>query len=399
MTIKKYCISAVATCFAFILIGSAVSCSGSSDTSAVIKKVVWKASSTVGSNSVSAKNGSATLEITAPLGAEWRAEIVGDCGWCSFSFSDAAQYVQEGVVKDGLNLFYIYYAENSQALAREAEIKFEFKGDEPIIFTLKQSTKAHDEMPRFGVWAELPDYKESSNYDYATHFVTINERNTRNYSLCFDQTKRVALWVAYPHIRSYEGSIGRNDKWIFDPKIASEYQANLGRGSYNGNWDRGHQLPNADRNGVVEMQQQTFHNSNATPQWNRLNQGLWAKLEKKVRDNVCSDTLYVVTGCHYDDVYETTTDKSGNACPIPSHYYKILLRTVSGNSGNSIAQAESTELKAIGFWVSHEDYQNETLRSISIPVREIEKLTGFTFFSQVDESVKLQNSPGDWGVN
>ena len=47
------------------------------------------------------------------------------------------------------------------------------------------------------------------------------------------------------------------------------------------------------------MNAQTFYMSNMTPQLNRLNQDMWAKLETKVRANNCSDTLYVVTGAYF----------------------------------------------------------------------------------------------------
>lgn len=43
--------------------------------------------------------------------------------------------------------------------------------------------------------------------------------------------------------------------------------------------------------------------------------------------DVCDDTLYVVTGCYFDGTEGTTTDNGGNPCPVPTHYYKVLLRT------------------------------------------------------------------------
>lgn len=52
-----------------------------------------------------------------------------------------------------------------------------------------------------------------------------------------------------------------------------------------------------------------------TPQLDRLNQDMWAKLESKVRANRCSDTLYVVTGAYFGSGATTTTDGAGNVVP------------------------------------------------------------------------------------
>lgn len=136
-----------------------------------------------------------------------------------------------------------------------------------------------------------------------------------------------------------------------------------------------------------------------TPQLNRLNQDMWANLEAKVRTYMCNDTLYVVTGCYYATTSTTTTDKSGMVCPIPTNYFKVLLRTVSGNTGKRIKDCSASELKSIGFWVEQKSYGDiEPPRSICMSVAEIEDKTGFTFFPQVPEEVKQQNNPSQWAL-
>ena len=47
-------------------------------------------------------------------------------------------------------------------------------------------------------------------------------------------------------------------------------------------------------------------------------------------------TLYVVTGCYFDGTEGTTTDNGGNPCPVPTHYYKVLLRTKQGTTGQPV---------------------------------------------------------------
>jgi len=275
----------------------------------------------------------------------------------------------------------------------------------PVELELVQfSTSSDDDVYETGhnlVWPEIPAKKEDGNYIYVSHFAQLNNRNMRNYTLCFDKTKRGAWWVAYPLHDVYIGS-GRpsKDPWAFDPKISSLFQADLGRGSYTGSYDRGHQLPSADRLGTDEMNAQTFYMSNMTPQLNRLNQDMWAKLETKVRANNCSDTLYVVTGAYFGAGATTTTDGARNTVPVPTNYFKVLLRTKSGKTGKNIKDCSDSELISIGFWVDHKSYGNiEPPKSICTSVADIEKMTGFTFFPQVSNSVKQQNNPTQWGIN
>ena len=226
----------------------------------------------------------------------------------------------------------------------------------------------------------------------------MNLKTVRNYSLCFDKKLRVAHWVAYPLHASYIGSLDRSEAWAPDPKIPQQYQPALWLGGYqNGNvYNRGHQIPSKDRTTVEEMNKQTFYASNMTPQRGQFNQNMWAALEAKVRSYVCPDTLYVVTGCYFANLDESTKDKAGNVCPVPTNYFKVLLRTRDGETGKRIADCKASELKAIGFWVANENGQ-QLGRQLCRSVAEIEKETGFTFFPDADTSVKAQNSPEQWG--
>ena len=354
------------------------------------------------------QEGAAVLLVTGDTGTPWTAEIISGAEWISFNrTAPGGQTVKTGKVGTSLSdkNQYVYYWPNNTKDERHALIRFEFEGEMPVELELVQfSTSSDDDVYETGhnlVWPEIPAKKEDGNYIYVSHFAQLNNRNMRNYTLCFDKTKRGAWWVAYPLHDVYIGS-GRpsKDPWAFDPKISSLFQADLGRGSYTGSYDRGHQLPSADRLGTDEMNAQTFYMSNMTPQLNRLNQDMWAKLETKVRANNCSDTLYVVTGAYFGAGATTTTDGARNTVPVPTNYFKVLLRTKSGKTGKNIKDCSDSELISIGFWVDHKSYGNiEPPKSICTSVADIEKMTGFTFFPQVSNSVKQQNNPTQWGIN
>lgn len=356
----------------------------------------WKISSTVKSAS-----GSSAIIITGTPGTIWNAEITEGTTWCSFSSNDLTLSSKSGEIKDGLNVLYVYYNSNTGKEQRVAKVSLQFADQEAKVFDLVQLSESQQNLPAFKLWAEVPDFKENANYQYVTHYALLNNKTIRNYSICFDKTKKAALWVAYPIHNAYlKGSGERTDRWAFDPIIPQSYQADCTLRSYGGSYDRGHQLPSADRLGTDEMNAQTFYMSNMTPQLNRLNQDMWAKLETKVRANNCSDTLYVVTGAYFGAGATTTTDGARNTVPVPTNYFKVLLRTKSGKTGKNIKDCSDSELISIGFWVDHKSYGNiEPPKSICTSVADIEKMTGFTFFPQVSNSVKQQNNPTQWGIN
>ena len=263
-------------------------------------------------------------------------------------------------------------------------------------------------------WAELPARKTSSDYIYNTHYGLLgSNNNARNYTYCFDPEHRAALWVAYPlHASHTSGSGNRNNSsFSYDPEVSTSYQANLAAGSYAGNYDRGHQLPAADRKCSQQMMDQTFYATNMTPQHSSFNQNKWVALEGKVRNMICADTLFVVTGAwfggeHNSSINSSTTDKSGNYCPTPTHYYKALLRTSNGNTGKTIdAVKEASQLRAIVFWMEHANTGSNTTISSSdcITVDELERITGFDFFPMIDDSIEAavesNINPSLWGIN
>lgn len=254
-------------------------------------------------------------------------------------------------------------------------------------------------------WAELPAYKENSDFIYRFHTASNGTSVVRNYSFCFDKSKRASWWVAYPLHSCYtSGSADRsNSEFGYDPDVASSYQANM-YSSYRGSYDRGHQIPAADRRCSQDMMDQTFYSTNMTPQYSTFNQKLWATLEQKVRSYAysCSDTLYVVTGAHFGSSWDSsiassTTDRDGKTCPTPTHYYKVLLRTKSGRTGKSVRNCSASELKCVGFWLTHENNSSTTVPSSCMcSVADIEAKTGLTFFVNVPNAPKDTFSASEW---
>ena len=193
-------------------------------------------------------------------------------------------------------------------------------------------------------WLELPETKSGDGLLWAWHSMTTGSKRVRNYSFYWSRTEHLALWVAYPLNKGLIGGGDRTNKWdIFDPLIPRSEQANTWNGGFGSGYDRGHQLPSADRL-YLDGNVQTFYPTNMTPQRSQFNQKIWAKLEGTVRSwanslNSATDTLYVVTGCEVNG--STSSRQAGRSGPyvtVPTAYYKALLRysRSSGYSGCAI---------------------------------------------------------------
>ncbi len=384
---------------ALLVIGA--TCSGDGDDREV-GRIEWRTASMVG-----AASGSATLQVTGEAGTAWTIEIVEGADWCSFDLEDyVGATLRTGVIDPSAarNIFYLYYKDNQTGEARTATLAWSIDGSSmQHQLTLKQMPSSASNDPyvegHAGFWPELPEKIEQKDYIYVTHYASLRGATVRNYSLCYDTERHVAGWVAYPLHTVYRGSASRSDDFGYDPKIPFEDQPNLAAGSYRGYYDRGHQCPSADRTANDELNHQTFYASNMTPQIGSLNQRFWADIEASVRRNMCSDTLYVVTGCYYADESTSTYDRDGMLCPVPTNYYKVLLRTKSGTTGKKIRDCSPSELKAIGFWVEARSYDEGTpVASVARSVAEIERQTGFDFFPQVADEVKQQYNPSQWSL-
>ena len=183
-------------------------------------------------------------------------------------------------------------------------------------------------------WMELPEMHSEKGCAWVFHNMNIGGgRVVRNYSLFYDAENMLARWVAYPLNPGLNGSGSRNDQFeAKDPKIPVEYQPYTERGWGVSGYDRGHQIPAADRyhtysqDRTLDSHRSTFYPTNMTVQNSRLNQSVWSDLEGKVRSwSSRSDTLYVVTGCVPSEA-DFITDRAGNRVNVPAGYYKALLR-------------------------------------------------------------------------
>jgi len=250
-------------------------------------------------------------------------------------------------------------------------------------------------------WLELPAMPQEDNMYYVTHDMTLAGKTVRNYEFYFDINAKLAHWVAYPLNKSLAGSGSRSNAWGIDPKVPTQYQAILYsafRGDGGNRYDRGHQLPSADR---YTANASTFYGTNMTPQLGDLNQNAWASLEGMVRSWANSfDTLYVVTGADIKGSTKVAYDNVGKSVTVPVGYYKALLGYRKG--GTFGITASTGGYTAIAFYFEHKNYNDNTsaIMGQSMTIDQLEEKLGIDFFVNLPnvtaKAAEVESTKDSW---
>lgn len=371
---------------------------------------------TLVAETVSSSTTTNKISTQGPSGITFEATIVsqgGDAEWCSFDLNKQVSSAG-GNVGDPA---YLYLDKNNSDDDRTARIDVTYTNGYSTSLTLTQRAAGFIDYDRS--WGEQPEYRSDDAYIYKTYYATFvsNQffpgRKLRNYSVCYDVDRHISHWVAYPIFKKvYETPVlSRVNDFNYDPNdqlpvIPTRDQQYIGTGG-NGRgygargYDRGHMLPQASRYNNYEPNRMTYYGTNMMPQNSTLNQNIWATLEGKVRGwggLQTYDTLYVVTGAAFKST--KTIDNTNGPIAVPSHCWKVLLRQ-RGNQNRQISQFKADELKAIGFVFTNDDAGAATsIESAVRSVKEIEELTGFKFFRNLDpavaDAVKSQKNLADW---
>ena len=195
-----------------------------------------------------------------------------------------------------------------------------------------------------------------------------------NYTLSYVEKYEQAEWVAY-ELKATDLSNSNFDRPFFiednQVKTGSADWRNYKRSGF----DKGHLCPAGDRKFSKSAFDETFLTSNISPQKHDFNDGIWNRLEQKVRYWASKyNGIYVVTG----GVLENGLATIGNEnVAVPKYFYKVILDDDNG------------EYKMIGFLVPAVD-SDKALYEFVVPVDEIEKRTGIDFFPNLDDATEIR---------
>ncbi len=209
-----------------------------------------------------------------------------------------------------------------------------------------------------------------ANFDYFPTSTTGVVINHDAYSFSYAEPYEQAEWVAYTLTkddlsnRDFKRPLFTEDK---DVKSGSASWRNYKQSGY----DKGHLCPAGDRKKNYKMFEETFLTSNIAPQLHHFNDGVWNRLEQKVRYWATKyDGLYVVTGGVLSENLKTIGKEN---VAVPNYFYKVLM-TKKGD-------------KMIGFLVPHA-VSDRPLYEFVVDVDTIEKLTGIDFFPQLPDAIE-----------
>lgn len=219
-------------------------------------------------------------------------------------------------------------------------------------------------------------------------------------SLVYDEKHEQAKWVSHIIISDIiNAKVARTNDFREDSLIktgsavTNDYfikftDEKTGEVEYDGfGYDRGHLAPSADFRWSLKALSESYYYSNMSPQLADFNRNKWADLEGFLRAYIVNNPktqLYIVTGPILNDSLPAIK-KSINKVSIPNYYYKIAL--------------DLNNKKAIAFIMPNKDIKYP-ISSFSVPINEVEEVTGINFFYQLPDSLEdvleTQNNPQEW---
>ena len=192
-----------------------------------------------------------------------------------------------------------------------------------------------------------------------------------NYTLSYNEQYEQAEWVAYVLKKSSKSNSYKRPFFIEDPKVKT--RSAHWKNYKNSGFDKGHLCPAGDMNFSQDAFYDTFYTSNISPQRHEFNNGVWNRLEQKIRYwSSKYDVVYVVTGGILSANLKTIgTEKVA----VPEFLYKVLLTKVNG------------EYKMIAFIVPNQK-SDKPLYDFVVATDAVEKQTGIDFFPQLDDKIE-----------
>lgn len=187
------------------------------------------------------------------------------------------------------------------------------------------------------------------------------------YTVSYNDKLLIPNWVSYeltagetdgPYSR--KGMEFRQDRGIRTRQADTDDYRNSG-------WSRGHMAPAGDFKWSDEAMLETFYFTNCCPQDQSLNAGQWNTLEQKVRSWARKyGSVTVVTGPIVGKNSHGTIGRS--KVVVPDAFFKAVL------AGE----------QAIAF-VMYNHNHNANMQTCAMTVDSLEKITGFDFFSDLDD--------------
>ncbi len=221
----------------------------------------------------------------------------------------------------------------------------------------------------------ISNQKESDNsnmFDFLPTSTTNQIIKHEFYMLSYNEKYEQAEWVAYELKANMVSSQHFKRPFFIEDPLVETHSADW-RNYKKSGYDKGHLCPAADMKFNKKSFDDTFFTSNISPQNHEFNDGVWNRLEGKVRYWAQKKgTICVITG----GVLQDGLKKIGaENVSVPNYFYKVLL----DNSSN--------KPKMIAFLVPSQNSE-KPLYEFVISVDELEKLTGIDFYPKLPDEIE-----------
>jgi len=194
------------------------------------------------------------------------------------------------------------------------------------------------------------------------------------YTLSYNEKNEEANWVYYTltDVMVLNGGAERSNNFKVDVLVptGSAKSSDYAKSGY----DRGHLCPAGDMGFNPTAMVESFFMSNISPQTPDFNRGIWKELETAVRGWARKEhKIEVVAGPVFKD-NKGTIGKGGVL--VPGYFFKIIFDA-------------SDEPRIIAFLFPNEK-SDRPIKDFSVTIDEVEKLTGYDFFSQLPDNIENQ---------
>jgi len=206
----------------------------------------------------------------------------------------------------------------------------------------------------------------------------------------YNTTTLCANFVAWELTSSEsKGKIAERTNWFEEDNTLSE-DIQVKYSDYsNSRYDRGHLCPAGDNKYSQKAMEDCFLMTNICPQAKNLNKGAWNDLEMQCRYWARKyGCVYIACGPIFDSDHPKKIGKK-RKISVPDRFFKVVM-------------TKGKEPKAIGFIFPNDDVY-DSWKNYAVSVDEIEKITGFDFFYQLDdlleERIESKKTLNGWSIS
>jgi endonuclease G, mitochondrial len=209
------------------------------------------------------------------------------------------------------------------------------------------------------------------------------------YTLSYNASRGTPNWVSWHLSSAWFGSAPRQDNFRADLTLPASFYRVIPGDYTNSGFDRGHNIPSADRTLTAEDNAATFLMSNIIPQAPTNNQQTWANLESYCRKLANEgNELYIIMGQYgkggtgSNGYLETL---AGGKVTVPNRIWKVIVVLPVGT--NDVSRV-TTSTRVIAVDTPNSNSISTSWGGYRTTVDAIEAKTGYNILSNVPAAIQ-----------